>query len=70
MEVKKPEGVIAPKQLRVCAMLNARNIPSCIVDNVTSGKGFIDAWLDIQKCPGLVLNDTLSEELLIMPGET
>lgn len=53
MEVKKPKGEIHDKQIRICAMLNARNIPSCIVDNVDSAKAFIDSWLAVQKCPAL-----------------
>lgn len=46
MEVKKPGGDIHPKQIRVCNELQARGIPSCIIDNVESGKGFIDAILN------------------------
>ena len=65
MEIKKPNGDIHPKQIRICAMLNARNVPSCIVDSVESACGFIDAWLHTQSCPPLLLEDT--EEVLLDP---
>lgn len=53
MEIKKLGGSTHPKQKRICAMLNARNVPSCIVDNVDSGKGFIDNWIATSGCPAL-----------------
>ena len=53
MEVKKLDGDVHPKQVRVCAMLNARNVPSCIVETVEEGIAFIDSWLATQACPGL-----------------
>ena len=66
MEIKKPDGDIHSKQIRICAMLNTRNIPSCIVDNVDSACAFIDAWLHTQKCPRLI-GDT--GDGIIQPGE-
>lgn len=48
MEIKKPGGDVAPKQLRICVMLNARGVPSAIVDSVEGARVFIDALLD---CP-------------------
>lgn len=61
MELKKPGGDIHPKQIRVCAMLNGRNVPSCIVDNVESACSFIDSWLATQACPGLRGEDVTLE---------
>ena len=53
MELKKPGGSTHPKQKRICAMLNARNVPSAIVDSVDQGKGFIDVLLEMHSLHGL-----------------
>jgi hypothetical protein len=45
LEIKKPGGDVAPKQVRVCKMLRARGFPADIVDSIAEGKRFIDLWI-------------------------
>jgi len=62
IEVKKPDGDIHPKQVRVCEHLNGRKVPSIIVDNLDEAKRFIDTLVAASRNMELLIPPDLRGE--------